>query len=273
MPIPTSVKIGETEYKLADYPELMSIVTETRKEEKDKLNTRLETHRRAEDALAEQVANEKITGAEARKRAEKLDEELKSLKAKAKELEDDKGDKGGTPPKHKKDDSDDTDERMQSIVEKAIAKVKADSDTKIAELEKQLGTKVSGDYRDELLEKYKGQIIPDLLTGNSKDELDKSLEKTLEVSKKYLTVEVEGKTMTLQQKADADQKTADDKEAADKRKNEFRTPNTPDSRDLTDGVDLLENVKDMTEAQYAKHRDEIMLAARQTAKTAMSAAG
>ena len=259
---------------MAEHPELMSIVTETRKEEKDKLNTRIENHRKAEDALALQVAEEKISATEARKRAEKLDEELKALKAKAKDLDDvDKDDKGGNSPKHKTDDSKDTDERMQKIVEQAIAKVQATNDTKIAELENQLGKKVSGDYRDELLEKHKGTLIPDLLTGSTKEELDKSLEKALEVSKKYLTVEVGGKTMTLAEKADADKKAADEKEAADKRKNEFRAPNTPDSKDLGDGVDLLENVKDMTDAQYAKHRDEIMQAAKGEAKKAMSAAG
>jgi chromosome segregation ATPase len=196
------IKIGDQEISVKENPELLKLVESVRKEEKDKLYG--------------EITSLKSTVAELKAKSGKTPEELKELeelKTKLKSLETEKTSKDkeldelrkSMEEDKKKKQSEKSGEEKEKEVEAILAKLEQTLEAKLKPVEERLSkiadttakVTVAG-KRKELLEKHKGYLIPELLSGNTVEELENNLKDALEVSKNYITVKNDkGKTVTL----------------------------------------------------------------------------
>jgi hypothetical protein len=266
MALPKTIKLGDTEYTLADHPELTSLVEEVRKEEKNKLyseKTKLE--KKIEEL------NEKATAAEGLSKTEKveLDKAKADLTKKEADLvEANKNLEAAKAANKKATEGDDkplTKKELAEAVAAIVNPMKEEYEKKLKELGGEVEGKIVSDYKAKLLEDNKGQIIPEMLTGNTVAELNESLKKAKEVSKSYLTTEVTAKdgkksTVTL---VEAERLKAEETAAVEELKNRGTGATAAAAPDKKAGADgsgdiSLKDVKDMSAEEYKEHRKEIM---------------
>jgi hypothetical protein len=279
MPVPEKIVIDGKEYSLKDNPELMDLVQEVRKEEKDKLYSKISTT----EAKIKVLEDEKKSTGDL---STKKDEELQKLKDDLAVTKKEKLDLEAEIKKGKKadDDDDEDDDKKKgkkqpssglskddvaSIVADALAKQQEGFDKKLEEVTGKLGKKTVADYKKEQLAKYKDVIIEDFVPENldSEEAVNKAIEKALEKSKQYIRkeVDVDGtkKSLTLSEIEELEAK----KDKGDKGsgggdgsgEGKKNPPAKPDggSGDLT-GKELLSKIEDMTDEEYAKHADAIL---------------
>ena len=279
MPVPEKIVIDGKEYSVKDNPEILELVQEVRKEEKDKLYSKISTTEAKIKVLEDE---KKATGdLSAKKDAElqKLKDDLAVTKKeksdleaeikKGKKADDDDDDDDDDKKKSKKQPSGLSKADVASIVADALAKQQEGFDKKLEEVKGSLGKKTVADYKKEQLAKYKDVIIEDFVPENldSEEAVNKAIEKALEKSKQYIRkeVDVDGtkKSLTLSEieeleanKDKGGKGTGGDDDSGEGKKN---PPAKPDggSGDLT-GKELLSRIEDMTDEEYAKHAEAIL---------------
>jgi len=282
MPVPEKIVIDGKEYIVKDHPELMAMVQDVRKEEKDKLYSKISTT----EAKIKVLEDEKKTNGDL---STKKDGELQKLKDDLAVTKKEKADlETAMKSKGKKaDDGEDEDEEddkkkgkkqpsgvskddVAQIVADALAKQQEGFDKKLEEVTGKLGKKTVGDYRKEQLAKYKDVIIEDFVSENldSEEAVNKAIQVALEKSKKYIRkdVDVDGtkKSLTLSEieEFEANKDKGGKNSGGDgggEWEGKKKAPAKPDggSGDLT-GKELLSNIGNMTDDEYAKHADAIL---------------
>jgi len=276
MALPSKVKIGDKEVELKDHPELLELIQQVRTEEKEKLYSEKAKLEAKVNELKNKVAEGETLSAAEKAELEKLkgdiakkDGEIAATKAALEEA------KKGKGKKKKADDEGEDDEdapltkkEMLKAMEELLKPLKDELKGEVKKVEGELTKKALEDYRAELLEKNKGLIIPDLLQGSTKAELDANLVKVLETSKPYITKEVKGKDGKIEKVtlAELEQRKADEEAAIEKLKerNKNRTggkddagADAPERDTQKDPKTLLKDVSKMDAKEYAKHREQI----------------
>jgi hypothetical protein len=282
--IPEEIKLGDTVYKVKEHPEVLELIEIVRKEEKTKLYAE-KADLEAKIKVLEAVENKSKDQEKTLKKLQddliivnseksKVEKELAEIKKTAKtpeelaeeerkrvekeKAEKEKASSGLTAEEVSKIVSEQL-KKTTEVYQKALEKKQAEFD----ELRKNFSDKNVAEYRNELLEKNKGLVIPDLVTGSTKEELDKSLVTALQTSKKYLTTVYNGKTVTLFEKDELVKK-AEEKAEADKAKrnqgtppNKFSPPDGGEEPDV-DGKTLIKDVSSMSAEEYSKYRKKIL---------------
>jgi chromosome segregation ATPase len=259
--IPEKIKIGEVEYTVKDHPELLTLIESVRKQEKTKLNseirtleatkTDLENKLKSGDTLTtaqkQELEKAKADLAVAQNEKSRIEGELEGLK-KAKE---------GKEPEPKPTGGL-TLEAVTQLLAKQKAELAEEFDKRVATVQSNLGKVTTEQYLKEVLEKNAGVVIPALVKGSTKEEIDQSLVEALQVSKNYITVDHAGKKVTL----------------AEKEAIELAARNAPPVNPTNPGIppvapgqsgngdftdkSLVKDVSKMSAAEYAKHREGIM---------------
>lgn len=277
MNIPDVIKIGDTEFSVKDTPALLELIQTARKEEKDKLYAQIQSLESAKRVLEDE---KKISG----KLTAEKEEQLVALKT---ELDTAKGDKvkleaelkefeTGKGKGKKEEEMKEmlTKDEVKAMVAEMLKETAKEVSGKVEEVKKDLTTKEVADFRKELLEKNKGLLIEKLVPENldTKEAVTKAVDEALAESKNYIIKEYEvgGKKqkMTLAE-YEAFEQEAKEKEEAEKAARtpqyapgaQFPNPPAGFSGDLTD-KDLLSKLDSMSDAEYAKHADEILREAR-----------
>lgn len=270
--IPEKIKLGDKEYALKDHPELLGLVEVGRSAEKEKLNADIDQQKATIKDLKNKV--ESATGS-----TTKIEADLKEAKEALKNAEDEKAKVTGQLKQLEKmrsdgDNNEDKDSKkadslspdeVKKIVDEAIAKVQTQSNAQVEDLKKKLTASEAEAYRKEVIANHKDTVIPELLTGTTKEEIDESLSKAIEVSKRYLR-------SGDNDSADGDE-TEDGKDPKSKKGNDSEESKPPEEpkdtappdggkSDPGDDADLLKRAKDMTPDEYAKNRDAILRAAK-----------
>lgn len=286
MPIPDKIKLGDKEYSLKDNPELLDLVKEVRKDEKDKLYSQISTLEAKTKVLEdEKKANGELSAtkeaklkelqdelAVAKAEKDKVEKELTGLKGGKKSAEDDDDDDDDDKGKTKKSKKSSTEpsftkEELQVMLKQALKEQADEFEKKISEVKGGLNKKTVGDYRKEMLEKHKGLIIEQLVPENldSEEAVNKAIEKALETSKQYISneYEVDGKKQKMTV-AEYEAYEAKQKEQGKEKTptGSYTPPNPPakpegGSGDLS-GKELLSKIETMTDEEYAKHADQIL---------------
>lgn len=291
MPLPEKIKLGGQEYVLKDNPELLNLVQEARKEEKDKLHGEIKLLKgkiSKGGVDAEQMETLKTQLAEAEEAKKVANEELVGLKAVQKKLEEEKnkggdagGDGGDDPDKGKKKTMTSHDFELKlsefgKSMTDQFGKVLEDRfkkyDESIGNLTKQNSQMTVEAHKQKLLADNEGLIIPDLLTGGTIDELNTSLVKALETSKKYITAQDnEGNRKTLAEiekaKIEAEKKAGDGTQTqqvsvvdllsiTDENGEKKFSVAQPPKGGATDG-DLVKDLDEMSPEEFEKNRDAI----------------
>ena len=288
MPVPEKIKLGDKDYILKDHPELLELVQEARKDEKDKLYSRISTLEASEKVLKdkEKAGLELTTKQEAD--LKKIQDELAVSKAELEKVsknkskagddddeEDEDEDGGGKGKKGKSTKAKGlTLEEVKAAMAEILAAKDKEFDQKLNEVKTGLSKKNVGDYRKEQLAKHKGLIIEDLVPEDleSEEAVNKAIEKALKTSKGFISKEfdVDGKKqrMTL---AEYEELAGKKEGAAGAGGSGEGTPSytpregapkpgTP-SGDVT-GKELIKDVANMSEEEYAKHRKELLKEAK-----------
>lgn len=277
MNIPDVIKIGDTEFSVKDTPALLELIQTARKEEKDKLYAQIQSLESAKRVLEDE---KKISG----KLTAEKEEQLVALKT---ELDTAKGDKvkleaelkefeTGKGKGKKEEEMKEmlTKDEVKAMVAEMLKETAKEVSGKVEEVKKDLTTKEVADFRKELLEKNKGLLIEKLVPENldTKEAVTKAVDEALAESKNYIIKEYEvgGKKqkMTLAE-YEAFEQEAKEKEEAEKAARtqhytpgaQYPAPPAGFSGDLTD-KDLLSKLDGMSDAEYAKHADEILREAR-----------
>ena len=279
MPVPEKIVIDGKEYSLKDNPELMDLVQEVRKEEKDKLYSKISTTEAKIKVLEDEKKSTGDLSAKKDEELQKLKDDLAVTKKeksdleaeikKGKKADDDDDDDDDDKKKGKKQPSGLSKDDVASIVADALAKQQEGFDKKLEEVKGSLGKKTVADYKKEQLAKYKDVIIEDFVPENldSEEAVNKAIEKALEKSKQYIRkeVDVDGtkKSLTLSEieELEANKDKGGKGSGVGDGSGEGRKtpPAKPDggSGDLT-GKELLSKIEDMTDEEYAKHAEAIL---------------
>lgn len=259
--IPEKIKIGDTEITVKDHPELLALIETVRKQEKTKLHTDITTLEADKKALEAKI-KENGTATEAQKaELEGMKTKLATLTAEKAELE-----KLKNPAAPKTEGSEDMMEKLLGKVTELITKNNQELLGKVTSMVTPIQQQTVDQYLTQVREKYKGQIIPELLTGKTKEEIDQNLPSVIKTSANYITVEYEGKNVTL-----AEKEAAEAVKKATPPANppaEGKTPPTPPNNGTPPGTDpktLIKDVSKMSAEEYAKNRSAI-LAEAQTIK-------
>ena len=267
--------IDGKEVIVKDNPELMKLIGEARKEEKDKLQsdilvlkTRL-SKKEADDGAGNVEAGElkkKIEELEGSKKT--VEEQLILIKADQKKAE--KKDDGN---KKKTDDDVGTKETVKlSDVEKLLAEQKKQFDeVRVADkkdFEERYNSLSTAQkktdfatYKKEVIKKHSDVLISEFLdVATTKEELDKKLPEALKLSKQYIFKKVDGKRLSLSEIEEADDtKTEGDngKKDRDKKVIYVQAPVPPDSKP---DVKHLDNIEDMSQEDYNNNSTTILAA-------------
>lgn len=264
--IPKTIKLGEVEYVLADHPALMELVQSGRKDEKDKLYSTISGLEASIKVLKDE---NKATGDLSQKDKDALkalQDELAVTKSDLEKAK--KGDAGDDPDDKSKGGKPTgiTAEQVQKIVEDSLKKQAEQFEKTLGGVRGDLDKKNVEDYRKEILEKNKGVIIEALLPEGLKsvEEVNKHLEKALETSKQYIRKEYKGtdgksENLTLAEiearelasKAPAPQPTYVPPAGGG------YPPQPPTGSGDVSGKELIGKVKEMSPAEFAKHRETL----------------
>ena len=278
--IPEEIEIDGKKVKIKDSKVLTDLLEQVRKQEKNKLYSNistleaeikvLEKNAALTDAEKEELKTAKEDLVTLKNDKKILDEKLKELeesRKKTKDVDEEEQEKG---KKAKGLSAEDVKALIQESLKESMAGITKTIQDSVGEVKGDLTKKKTNDYRKELLEKHGSVLIPDLLKGDSPEELDKNLVKALETSKQYITVEHEGKKVTLaeREKLIADEvekakksKEDEEEEESKKNKNRFNKPDT--GKNAFADKDLIEHVGEMTDEEYAKNREAILREVKQ----------
>ena len=282
MPVPEKIVIDGKEYSVKDNPEILELVQEVRKEEKDKLYSKISTTEAKIKVLEDEKKSTGDLSAKKDEELQKLKDDLAVTKKeksdleaeikKGKKADDDDDDDDDDKKKGKKQPSGLSKDDVASIVADALAKQQEGFDKKLEEVKGSLGKKTVADYKKEQLAKYKDVIIEDFVPENlnSEEEVNKAIQTALEKSKQYIRkeVDVDGtkKSLTLSEieeleanKDKGGKGSGGDGGSGGSGEGKKNPPAKPDggSGDLT-GKELLSKIEDMTDEEYAKHADAIL---------------
>ena len=189
MAIKKTIKVGEKEYSVSELPEVLELIESVRKETKDKFHVEIEALKNRLGSIESGSKNEKNELEKISSEYSKLKETYSEAEAKLRDLskEKEESEKKKTTSAEAKKETSETLETLKAI---------QDGFTKtFSELTKRLDT-VEGNskkmgvesYKSSLLQKYSGHLIPELLFGETLEELDRNLSHAIETSKKYLLV-------------------------------------------------------------------------------------
>jgi hypothetical protein len=152
---------------------------------------------------------------------------------------------------------------LKGLIADELAPLKEELTKGINEVKGKMTAEEVAAYRAQLVEKNKGVLIPGLLKGSTKEELDANLVEALEESKPYITVDfkdAEGKnkkvTLAEKEELEAQQKTA--QAELEKRYQGTGAPAAPGKDTPPDPKSLVKDVKNMSAEEYRKHRGEIL---------------
>lgn len=273
MPIPEKIKLGDKEYVLKDHPELMTIVQEARKEEKTKLYAEKASLEAKIKTLEDEQKAKGDLSATKEKELNELREELGAVKSEKEnlELEIKEAEKGKKKPEPKKEEKSEglTKEDVQELLKNALAEQAKTHKEEIEKVQGGLTAKEVSDYRKEQLAKHDGIIIAKLVPEglDSKEAVNKAIEEALAESKQYITNEYEVEEGKKQRMTivewEEHQKTIEAEEEKKKGTGTYTPPQHPDKPDgggggdLT-GKELLSKLGEMSDAEYEKHREQIM---------------
>ena len=283
MSIPKKIKIGDQEVELKSNPELLNLVEAVRKEEKEKQHTEILGLKKA---LADKDVSETKL-AELQKRLEEVEvakkateEELIVIKAAKKDLEETKKSEVGTKTEEiKTDEGKKGEQDLSLLIEGALTKFgqKMTEDlekrfknyeTELEGLKNHTKTTTVESHKQKLITKYDGLIIPDLLTGNTIEEVDKSLAKALEISKKYITVSDDSGSKKTLEEIEQARKELEKKQQEEKGKQvvisvsdfaklseEGKAHTPPIPPDPAKVHEEIKNINEMSSEEFAKNKE------------------
>lgn len=284
MPVPEKITIDGKEYTIAEAKELLDLVAEVRKDEKDKLYSKISGLEAKVKTLENEKKQEGDLSTTKEAELKKLQDELAVAKSKVEELvaESKKAGEGkGKGGKKKPEDGDGdgkdseptasglTAEQVQKMLDDALAKKDADHKRELDEVKKGLNTKNVSDYRKEQLAKYKGTLIEDFVREdlNTQEEVDKAIADAIQKSKPYIRKEYELADGKKQNMSIAEYEEYEEKNRSSKGNNgegsggtpTYTPPAKPDggSGDLT-GKELLKDIENMSQEEYDKNYDKIL---------------
>lgn len=287
--IPEKITLGGVEYTVKDHPELLEALQAARTEEKDKLYSKISTLEARAKTLETESKNKGQLSEAKEAELKKLQDELAVVKAEKKKLEtgDDteaaKKKAAEEAAKKKAEEGNQfTKADIQAAVKEAMAESKKEFDEELAKIKKDVsgvGGKVTekeiADHREKLLAKYDGVIINKFVpTGlKSIEDVDKAISEALVDSKPYIRKEydIDGKKQSM---SIAEYEEYAEKKKAEEEAGKGGNGGTPDYQgadparkpgntggDLT-GKQLLKDVENMSDEEYAKHHKEILREAR-----------
>lgn len=283
------VTIDGKEVDLSTLPEFTAILEEVRKEEKDKLYTRIASLETQIKVLDDEKKSSGSLTKTQEDELKKLREELGAVKAEkdkiAAEKNSGKGDEGKEGKQGKEGDKNNglSEEALAALLtktlEKELAPLREQNKAlteKLQEVQSNVTRKTVDEYRREQVEKYKGQLIPELVpTGlSTQEEVNAAVKAALETSKSYLMREVDDeggkKKMVSLAEYEAIQEKA--RKDAEFKQNPPTPPAKPEGDKAGDlgGKPLLDKVGELSEAEYEKHREQIL---REAAQVPYDAAG
>lgn len=265
----------DIELVVKDTPELQSMLETARKQERSKLNSDITEYKAQINDLNNKVSKSaedqkqldelkgKLAVAESEKT--KVQEQLDELK----EMQDGGKGKGEGG---KGEGSEFSMKALQKMLEENNKAILAQVEEKVGAVNKGLQGMSAAQYRESLLKEHEGKIIPELLNGSSKEELDASLVTALETSKKYL--KADAGAAGGGDGGDGGKGAGDDGkggkgdggkgEGGDgKGDNGKKGPADPGKKGTPDPNDnILDRVKDMSPEEYEKNRAEILAATK-----------
>lgn len=179
-----TIKIGDQEHEIdtAQYPDLTSAVVQ---EARPDIEAELKAQHDSATKKAVSTAKSELFGQ--LNQLKKMNQELEGKLASMASQHNDNSNtetpvKAETPstttPASTASDSD-LDAKIERALSKAISPV-------IELIESQKAEKVQS-YREQKLREFEGQLIPELVTGNSQEEIDASIEKSRQVFARYAT--------------------------------------------------------------------------------------
>lgn len=253
--IPKTIKLGETEFTISDYPELLALIEAGRTEEKSKLYAQIEKAENDLKALKEEQV--KLTTLSSTDKAE-LEKANKALTEAMAELEE---------FKTNKDNNTMNQEEIQKLIKENLAEATKESTSKIEELQKQIRERDLADYRRRQIEANKDVIIPEFVNGSFADEseIDKAIEEAKAKSANYITQDFKfgdgtTKKMTLSEIANLSEE--DRKGSGTPPITPTQTTNPSQSVPVPpassgEPASLLDSLATMSDAEYAKNRETI----------------
>jgi len=260
MALPKEIKIDEKVYTLKDHPELLTLVEAGRKEEKKKLQGEITALRsKIGSGESSEIEELKKQLTEKTKQVAAVNEEL--VKIKESKAADDKKSEVLDAKKKAKEKTPDWSEAFSKFKEEMLGHLKGVSEKVTATGAKATKIAVSS-HRKELLEKYKGLIIPELLKGATIEELDSSIADVLKTSANYITAaDSKGikKTLAELQAEEAEQKVIDEKSKTpfvvkiDGVESTVNVPQPPDKGG--EQTKEFKNPLDMTSEEFAKNKE------------------
>ena len=264
--IPKTIKIGDVEYIVAEHPELLTLIENTRKEEKDKLYGNIET-------LKKEVETFKNSFTSAEKKEKDYKDQLSAKEAELKKAQEDlKKFEGIDPTNSPKNDG----EKMSKEFEEKLAKIQEEADKKqkeaaerIAKLEADHKAEKLAEYRERKLAEHKDKIIGDFVPENltTNEEIDASVTAALAKSKKYIRSEytkADGTKVTgTLEEIEAWEEEAK-KNPANPASPTYVPPTVPPAGGGGQGAEpVLKDVKDMSPEAFKQNREALRAQARQ----------
>ena len=277
--IPEKIKLGDVEYTVKDHPELLEMLQNARKEEKDKLYSQLSTLETKVKTLEDADKSKAGLTKTQEEELKKLKDELAVVKAEKEKLE--KAGESDEEAKRKAEEAAKangekdqfTKAEMKEMVKEAMAEQKKSFDEELAKVRGEVSTKDVSDYRKEMIAKYDGVLIEKFVPTNlsSKEEVTKAINQALIDSKPYIRkeYEIDGKKQEMsisefeqhetESKAAAEAAAAAGGQGGTPPYNPQNPPGKPagGNSDVT-GKQLLEKVDSMSDEEYEKNRDAIM---------------
>lgn len=281
--LPETVTVDGKEVKLKDIPEFKTIMEAIRKQEKNKLYGQIKELELERDELKTKTGKT----VEDEKKIKELSDSLAVLKSEKEKLEKQIKDEGKQETAAEKEAREKAEKEAKEkggsgITATDVAKIVTDA---LAGFEKRIDDKLAGVsgkvtetevdlYKKEKLAEFKGLVIPDLVVGKTKEEIDASLKKAVETSKNYITVEHEGAdgkkvTVTLAErdklvKAEEAAKEAAAKVAAGGGGDAGAGAGpVPPKKTNAEVSPKLTDVSKMSQEEYAKNREAILKEAKQ----------
>jgi len=269
-----TVKIGDQEVSVKENPELLKLVESVRKEEKEKLYgeiTSLKSNLAALKGKSGKSPEELKELEELKSSLEKAEKAKKEVDGELSEL------KKANDEFMKKQASGKSEEEKAKEVEALMAALEKTLNDKLKPFEEKL-SKI-GDVtkevnvqakRKDLLEKHKGYIIPELLTGSTVEELENNIKTALETSKHYITVkDKSGKNHTLAEMEELRVKEAKEKEDKEKGGHEkviivtgkegrqYLAPMPPEGDASKKPEELIKGMGEMSLEEFKKNKDTL----------------
>jgi hypothetical protein len=256
------VVIDGKELRVKDHPELIALIESGRSQEKEKLHSQIEEMKlkiKSFDSEGVKTKAQLAQMEEYRVKLEVAETREKELKEQMKNIDSAKNQVVADRNKL------DTKVRVKDALSRERQKLEEIYASKLQELEVKMNKQTASMYRETLLERYKGLVIPELIEGNSVEELDKSAEKALSISKKYITKNIDGVTKTLAELENSANAVATDGSGSQTKVEQTVIPVTPikvpgkmdNASGNLEGKDLLENMADMTPEEFAKNREKL----------------